>query len=417
VVEHVTITRLGARADGIAEAADGPVFVPYTLPGETVAIERDDKRAHLLEVLSPSPDRVEPFCPYFGTCGGCATQHIENDVYRSWKKGVVDHTLAQARIDVASEQLIDAHGDGRRRLTLHVRFPDEGMRVGYMAARSHHVVDIDECPIAVPSLRREAPRVARAIGHHLRRSQKPLDVQITQTTTGLDVDVRGHGPVEGNRRIELIALAETLDLARLAIHGDVVVERRQPLIQMGDAKAIPPAGSFLQATARGEETLSELVTSACTRSKRVADLFSGCGPFALRIARSAEVHAVEMDKPSIAALDKAARATPGLRRVSSEARDLFRRPLLMPELDTFDTIVMDPPRAGAEAQARQIAVSKVPLVISVSCDPATFARDATILIQAGFTLDRVVAVDQFKYSPHVELVGVLTRPFKKKRRL
>jgi 23S rRNA (uracil1939-C5)-methyltransferase len=228
--------------------------------------------------------------------------------------------------------------------------------------------------------------------------------------------VRGHGPLKDKDRLSLIDLAARLDLARLSIHGDVIVERRPPAISMGKASVVPPAGSFLQATRLGEETLAGLVTEACRGAKRVADLFSGVGPFALRLAERSEVHAVETEKGAIAALDKAFRATPGLRRVSSEARDLFRRPLLTPELNAFDAVVLDPPRAGAEAQAKQLALSKVPLVVSVSCDAATFARDAAILMGAGYRLERVVPVDQFKHTPHLEVVGILRREAQKKRR-
>lgn len=416
MAEQVTITRLGAKADGIAEGTSGPIFVPYALPGETVTIERDDGRAHLVDVVTASPERETPFCPYYSACGGCATQHMRHGFYQSWKRDVVAHTLRQARIEAPLDPLIDAHGEGRRRVTLHVRFPDRAMHVGFMASRSHKVIEIEHCPIVVPALERQAPIVARALGEHLKAARKPLDIQITAAETGLDVDVRGHGPLKDQDRLSLIDLAARLDLARLSIHGDVVVERRPPAIPMGRAAVVPPAGSFLQATRLGEETLAGIAVEACSRAKRVADLFSGCGPFALRLAEKSEVHAVESDKGAVAALDKAARATPGLRRVTSEARDLFRRPLLTPELNAFDAVVIDPPRAGAEAQAKQLAVSKVPLVVSVSCDPATFARDAAILMSGGYRLERVVPVDQFKHSPHVEVVGILRRDVAKKRR-
>ena len=415
MAEQVTIKRLGAKADGIAEGASGPVFVPKVLPGETVTIERDGSHAHLVSVDAPSPQRETPFCPYFDACGGCATQHMKHGFYQAWKQETLVHTLHQARIEAPVEPLIDAHGDGRRRVTLHVRYPDR-MHVGYMAARSHQIVEIAFCPIAEPLLKEQAPGIARAIGEHLKSARKPLDVQITTTQTGFDVDVRGHGPLKDKDRLSLIDLAARLDLSRLSIHGDVIVERRPPAIPMGRSAVVPPAGSFLQATRLGEETLAGLVTGACERAKRVADLFAGSGPFSLRLAEKAEVHAVEYDQGSMAALDKAFRATPGLRRVSTEARDLFRRPLLTPELNAFDAVVLDPPRAGAEAQAKQLAVSKVPLVVSVSCDAATFARDAAILIAGGYRLERVTPVDQFKHSPHLEVVGILRKDVVKKRR-
>ena len=415
MAEQVTIRRIGAKADGIAEGASGPIFVPKVLPGETVTIDRDGSHAHLVSIDAPSPQRETPFCPYFDACGGCATQHMKHGFYQAWKQETLVHTLRQARIEAPVEPLIDAHGDGRRRVTLHVRYPDR-MHVGYMAARSHQIVEIAFCPIAEPALKEQAPGIARAIGEHLKSARKPLDVQITTTQTGFDVDVRGHGPLKDKDRLSLIDLAARLDLSRLSIHGDVIVERRPPAIPMGRSAVVPPAGSFLQATRLGEETLAGLVTGACERARRVADLFAGSGPFSLRLAEKAEVHAVEYDQGSTAALDKAFRATPGLRRISTEARDLFRRPLLTPELNAFDAVVLDPPRAGAEAQAKQLALSKVPLVVSVSCDAATFARDAAILIAGGYRLERVTPVDQFKHSPHLEVVGILRKDVVKKRR-
>jgi len=416
VAEQVIIRRLGAKADGIADTSSGPVFVPKVLPEETVTIERDGSHARLVGVDVPSPERETPFCPYFDACGGCATQHMKHGFYQAWKQETLIHTLRQARIEAPVEPLIDAHGEGRRRVTLHVRFPDRAMHVGFMAPRSHQIVEIAFCPITEPALKDQAPAIARAIGEHLKGPRKPLDIQITTTQTGFDVDVRGYGPLKDPDRLRLIDLAASLDLSRLSIHGDVIVERRPPAIVMGRAAVVPPAGSFLQATKLGEDVLAGLVTEACARAKRVADLFAGAGPFALRLAEKADVHAVEFDKGAMTALDKAARATPGLRRVTTEARDLFRRPLLTPELNAFDAVVLDPPRAGAEAQAKQLAVSKVPLVVSVSCDAATFARDAAILMATGYRLERVIPVDQFKHSPHLEVVGILRRDVAKKRR-
>jgi 23S rRNA (uracil1939-C5)-methyltransferase len=407
------IERLGAKGDGVAE--DG-TYVPGALPGETVRVERDGQRAALVEIITPSPEREQPFCPYFPACGGCATQHMAHGLYQGWKRDIVAGALRQARIDTEVAPLVDAHGEGRRRVTLHARFQDGRLRVGYMALRSHEVVEIEFDPIAEPALCRQAPRVARALAEQLARSKKPLDIQVTATTGGLDVDLRGHGPLRDAERVQLIPLAADLDLARLSLHGEVLVKRRPPGISMGPALVVPPPGSFLQATRAGEETLSALVVEACRGAKRVGDLFAGSGPFGLRIAEFAEVHAVEGDKGAVAALDKAARGTPGLRRVTSEVRDLFRRPLLAPELDRYDAVVLDPPRAGAEAQMQQLAASKVPVVASVSCDPGSFARDTGILIGAGYRLERVVPVDQFKHSPHVELVGVLRRETKKRRR-
>jgi 23S rRNA (uracil1939-C5)-methyltransferase len=406
VAERIRIEALGARGDGVGP---GPTYVPYALPGETAIVEREGARARLVGLEDPSPDRIEPFCPYFNRCGGCVTQHIASDAYAAWKRDLVVDALRRARIEAEVAPLVDAHGEGRRRLTFHGRQTPEGTAVGFMALRTHDLVAIGHCPIGAPALL-AAPETALALAQRMARSRKPLDLQVTATDNGLDVDIRGHGEASPKLRQALVAAADELDLARLSLHGDRIVERRPPTLAMGRATVLPPPGGFLQATRLGEEVLAGLVVEACRGAKRVADLFAGCGPFALRLAETAEVQAVEQDKAALLALDRAARGTPGLRRVHVEPRDLFRRPLLTPELDRFEAVVLDPPRAGAEAQARQLAASRVRTVASVSCDPGTFARDAALLIAGGYVLERVVPVDQFRHSAHVELVGVFRRP-------
>jgi 23S rRNA (uracil1939-C5)-methyltransferase len=238
---------------------------------------------------------------------------------------------------------------------------------------------------------------------------KPLDIQLTTSEAGLDVDIRGYGSLGDKLRLALTQLAERLDLARLSNHGEIVVERCPPLQRMGRALVAPPPGGFLQATALGEETLAGLVMAALPRAKRAADLFAGCGPFSFRLAERMQVLAVESDKAAMLALVRGAGATQGLKPVATETRDLFRRPLLEHELNAFDVVVLDPPRAGAEAQAKRLAASKVRNVIYVSCDAGSFARDAATLVAGGYALEAVTPVDQFRYSAHVELVGVFRR--------
>lgn len=406
--ERVDVQSLGARGDGVAPWRDGPVYIPFALPGEVIEIERTGSRGRVVRIETASRDRVEPFCPYFETCGGCVAQHIGPELYASWKRGIVASALEKVGVAAALDPLIDAHGEGRRRITLHGRFNEGRARMGYMAPRSHDLVEIAFCPIAEPGLK-DAPRIALTLAEPLAAAGKPLDLQVTAMETGLDIDIRGHGPLGERERQALVAKAAACDLARLSLHGEVVVERRAPLTTMGRAQVLPPPGGFLQATKAGEETLARLVLDASQDSRRVADLFAGCGPFALRLAETREVHAVDGDHASLAALDRAARRTPGLRRITTEARDLFRRPLLVPELGRFEAVVLDPPRAGAEAQMRQLASSRVPLIVSVSCEAGTFARDAATLVAGGYRLERVTPVDQFKYSPHIEIVGVFRR--------
>lgn len=432
----LTINRLGARGDGIADTPEGPIYVSYALPGEVVRVSisapdphtgraarsstgRAEARATLIAIETPSAQRQTPECALYTRCGGCTTQHMEETTYREWKRESVVTALTRAGINTPVEALIDAHGTGRRRVTFHGRRKNDEDAIGFMAARTHALVPVDHCPVLDPDLAR-APQVALDLAKLLLPKGKPLDIQVTATDAGLDVDIRGHGPAgEALRRI-LTGAAERLDLARLSLHGDRIVERHAATIAMGRGRVTPPPGGFLQSTALGEETLARLVMEACaaasTRIRRTADLFAGCGPFALRLAEIAEVHAVESGAAALAALDRAFRAAPGLRRITTEERDLFRRPLLPMELNQYDALVFDPPRAGAEAQSHEIAKSKVPLVIAVSCDVGTFARDAKILIEGGYTPQRITPVDQFRHSSHVETVGVFTRAETKKRR-
>ncbi|MGY2047225.1 class I SAM-dependent RNA methyltransferase [Methylobacterium sp. JK268] len=412
----VEIRRLGARGDGIA--ADG-LLVAGALPGETVRVRPEETRggpprARLDAVLTPSPDRVAPFCPYFGACGGCAIQHLAPEPYAAWKRDLVVTALGRAGIEADVAPLRDAHGAGRRRATFHVRRIEGAAEAGFMAARSRALVPIDHCPITEAALHR-GPDAARALARPLGGGGKPLDVQVTATAGGLDVDLRGHGPADGRARQALVALAGDLDLARLSLHGEVLLVRQPPVIPVGRAVLVPPPGGFLQATRAGEVLLGDLVVAGVGTAKRVADLFSGAGAFSLRLAEARAVHAVEGDEAALAALDRAARGATGLRAVTTERRDLFRRPLLAPELDRFDAVVFDPPRAGAEAQAARLAESKVPVVVGVSCDAGTFARDAALLIAGGYRLEEVVPIDQFRHSPHVEVVGVFRREGKRRR--
>jgi 23S rRNA (uracil1939-C5)-methyltransferase len=395
---EVTIEALGQHGDGVAEIAGERVFVPFTLPGERVEIVRDGDRGTLLRILEPSSSRAEPICRYFGVCGGCALQHLGRDAYAAFKRDLVTSALEHAGVIAEVEALVDATGLGRRRATLHLR---KGA-AGYMRAKSHEVLDIDACPILVPVLSKNAPRIARA----LQKLAGDSDVAFTATDTGLDLSVKSERKL---RPVQLAEFAQAHKLARLTFNGDTVFMARPPVVKMGRSTVEIPPASFLQATEAAEATLARLVVEGVGKAKAVADLFSGAGPFTLRLTENARVYAADSDKPAIAALQKAVNHTQGLKPVEAKSRDLFRDPLAPVELDRFDAVVFDPPRAGAEAQSRELARSKVKTVVAVSCEPKTFARDAGILIAGGYTLERVVPVDQFAWSTHVEVVGVFRR--------
>ena len=412
MVERLQIARLGRRGDGIADTSAGAIYVPYVLPGETAEVDAwpgHPDRRRLLRVEAASPQRIAPICPHFGVCGGCALQHWETTRYRAWKRGLVVEALAWAELDVAVDDVIDAHGEGRRRAVFHARRGGRDvLEVGFAALRTHQLVAIDRCPILAPSLD-GAVAAAWALAEALEPARKPLDIQVTASEAGLDVDVRGSGPLPALRAAELAQVAERLRLARLTRHGELIAQRAIPTLVIGRARVALPPGCFLQATAAGEAALAMLVAERCGDAQRIADLFAGVGPFALRLAERTRVTAIDSDGGAIAALKHGADTTTGLKPVETETRDLFRRPLLAAELKRYDCVLFDPPRQGAEAQARALAASAVPVVIAVSCNPMTFARDARILVDGGYRLTRVTPVDQFRYSFHVELVARFER--------
>ena len=353
----------------------------------------------MVQTALPEPeDRADPFCPYFGTCGGCTLQHFGPASYMALKQNLVESALRYSHVAAEVAPLIEAHGDGRRRATLHAR----GKAVGYMQARSHDLLDIAECPILVPALQKRAVTLTRPIA----ATVGDCDVALTATDTGLDVAVKTERKFNSER---LTILAQRSDLARLSINGNVVIESRAPTVKMGKATVEIPIGSFLQATEMAEQTLARLVREGVGNAKSVADLFCGMGPFTLRLAETAKVYAADADKPALAALQKAVKHTQGLKPITTAVRDLFREPLVPVELKPYDAVVFDPPRAGAEAQARELAKSAVKTVVAVSCDPRTFARDAAILVAGGYRLESVTPVDQFAWSMHVEMVGVFRR--------
>lgn len=397
---RLKLTEMGRHGEVMGEFDGRPVYVPYALPGEVVEADISGSHALLRDIVTPSTERIEAFCPHFTRCGGCQIQQWQSDAYRLWKRGLVVTALKNQGITAEVEPLIDAQGEGRRRATLHVRRTTEGVIAGFNAARSHDIHPLDHCPILVPAL---APAfdIARRIGALI----GDCDVAFTASETGLDVDVT----TKRKPTPALAALVETEKLARLSVNREPLVTRIPPEIAAGTASIRLPAGSFLQATRAGEATLAMLVIENLGKAKYVADLFCGVGVFALRLAGKVRAFAVDSDRSAIAALTEATRKASGLKPVEAKARDLFREPLVTRELKDFDVVIFDPPRAGAEAQARQLAKSTVKTVIAVSCDPASFARDARLLIEGGYRLTRVTPVDQFAFTAHVETVALFRR--------
>ena len=392
---QIIAERMGRQGDGLASLDGRPLHLPKVLPSEIVEVE-DGK---VTRVLSASTDRIEAFCPKFENCGGCTLQHWREEPYVQWKRSLLEKALEAKGLYPAIEPLIDAHGDGRRRVSLHVRQAGQWV-AGFMEQKSHKLCALETCPVLEPALR-HAPLIAASFGPLLGN----CDVGVTLADNGLDVAVKAERKAVLRRIEPLQELFNRWRLLRLAINGEELMAAAQPFVTMGKARVQLPVQSFLQATRVGEETLARLVKEGLGKCKSVADLFCGVGPFALGLAESRAVHGFDSDKNAIAQLNNAVRYTQGLKPVSAEARDLFRTPLVVSELNAFDGIVLDPPRAGTEAQAKMIAQSKVKRVVYAACDVQTFARDATILAEGGYRLEKVFPVDQFKWTAHLEMAG------------
>ena len=401
------IVRLGHRGDG--ETAEG-LYVPFTVPGDIVAAEVVGERTRLAEVLSPGPTRTRPPCKHFGTCGGCALQHVEPVAYREWKREQVIHALAQRGIEnVEIADLVTFEPRTRRRAVFTGRIVHDAVMIGFQERGTHFIVDLEECHVVHPQLMAVlAPLRQLLIG--ILPDQGRAEIDVLRTDSGIDMTLGlPRVEIDGPSRIKLAGLAAKLELARLTVNGELIAQAHAPTIRWAGVDVTPPPGSFLQAVPEAESTLQELAVKGVGSAKRVADLFCGAGAFTLALARKAAVAAYDSEKDSIAALTAALRNAQGLKPITAERRDLFRRPLLASELNAFDAVVIDPPRAGAKAQCEQLAASKVQRIVSISCGPATFARDARILIDGGYTLEKVTPIDQFLWSAHIELSALFVR--------
>mgnify|MGYP001282087759 CR=1 FL=1 len=406
----VTIDRLGHLGHGIAaNPGSGPIYVPGTLPGEVVEGTPDGDRLLDPKIITPSVSRVKPPCRHARACGGCQLQHASDAFVAGWKQEVVQNALAGQGLTADFLPLVTSPPNSRRRATLSARRTKSGVLIGFHARASDTIAEIPDCQLLHPGILAAFPGLQALVLAGGSRTME-LSLQVTLTRGGPDVVVTGGKPLDAALRMDLARLVETHGFSRLTWDNETIALRDRPALTMGQASVVPPAGAFLQATAEGEAALLTAVRHALGPQKRVVDLFSGVGTFTLPLAEAMEVHAVEGDAAMTRALDLAARTTPNLHRISTETRDLFRRPLEPDELLTFTGAVIDPPRAGAEAQTATLATSKIPVIAAVSCNPVTFARDARALAAAGYRLDWVQVVDQFRWSTHVELVARFFRP-------
>lgn len=417
----VTIETLGGRGDGVASLEGHPVFVPMTLPGDRVRVRLSAEKAggwrgEALELLDEGPGRVEPVCRHFGPCGGCQLQHLSEDIYGSWKEGMLTQALTRAGVQPGRMEAVrQVPPRTRRRALLAVRSSGAGVELGFRERFSHRIVSMKECHVLTPGLFDLCQRLKKYL-HPFLKKDGTADLHVAELDNGFDVLLSGVEVPDLQAR-EVFAdpqvLPEILRFAwNEASNGPVepVVQRSAPELRFGDVTVHPPPGAFLQPTVEGERLLVEAVMQGLpTAPDSLLDLFSGCGTFTFPLSRRAPVRAVEGEEAALSALQSAAHHSGLAGRVEAEQRDLFRQPLRPEELKGFDVVVFDPPRSGAREQAAHLADSLVPCVIGVSCNPATFARDAAQLVRGGYRLESVVPIDQFLWAAHLEVVGIFRR--------
>jgi 23S rRNA (uracil1939-C5)-methyltransferase len=401
------IVRLSHQGDGETGAG---VFVPFTAPGDRVRLDVEGRQGRLIELVEPGPDRIAPVCAHFGDCGGCALQHIAAPALAAWKRDLIAQALQRQGVPFgALAPTMTVPPRSRRRAELHARKTAQGVKLGFMARGAHVVADVRMCEILAPPLMDLVPALRQELDGLL-PPHKTAAVAMLASRTGVDLALGLPDPVlDARARQALVEMAQRLDLTRLSVGGEPVVQRREPIVSLAGVAVLAPVEGFFQAAEEAERALQSFALEAAGWAKSALDLFAGSGTFTFALAAHMPVTAIEQDNEAVSALSAAAKRAKGLRPVQTERRDLFRRPLLPMDLDLYDVAVIDPPRAGARAQCAELARSKLPVIIMASCNPATFARDAAALVQGGYALERILPVDQFRWAPHVELIARFVR--------
>ncbi|MEO8559133.1 MAG: TRAM domain-containing protein [Rhodospirillales bacterium] len=412
MIATIEIEKLGAKGDGIATIEGKPVYVPFVLPGEIVRIEIGQRRgeglaANLIAIESPSPERVTPPCRHFGVCGGCAGQHMENHFYRRWKTRLIEEALQRRGLnDIPMAPLVITPSQARRRASFTAHKTRDGVTLGFHARASHRLIDLQECPVMLPAIERLLSPLRSLLQTTIFSATQ---IVVNATDSGLDVAIQARQPLDLKRRQLLADFTAAQDLARVSWDGEPVATRRTPLLRLGALTVEVPPAAFLQASVEGETAMREAIAQWTSRAKSLADLYGGIGTLSLPFVPERRVHLVEGDAAAVAAAMKSAKQPVARSRLTVEQRDLARQPLAPDALNKFDAVLFDPPRAGAAEQAEQLARSDVSVVIAVSCDPATFARDARRLVDGGYRLEQIVPIDQFLWSSHIELVAHFTK--------
>jgi len=417
--DGATIVAMGAQGHGVALIGGRKVYIPFTLPGETISAPIAGTNGDAIAIDSPSPDRISPICRHFGVCGGCSLQHWREAPYAEWKADLVRSALTREGLAAPIEPLRQYPVASRRRATLTASKESGQVRLGFNAARSHDLVDLVECPILLPQIASALPHVKAALADTL-PNRAEAKVHLTAAENGVDCSIEAP-KLTAQRVSQLSQTFSTAGIIRTFWNGGIVFLTAAPFVLAGGVKVMLPQGAFLQAIEACEHDMAAFVGEALAEAKAskgpVCDLFAGLGAFTFACAKHAAVTAFEENADAGAALNDAAKGASGIKPVKAVRRDLFRNPVGPMELNAYSAAIADPPREGAEAQSRALAASKIGLVVMLSCNPVTFARDAAILVAGGFSLARLAAFDQFRFSPHVEIAAAFVRAGSKKGRL
>ena len=409
MTEILVIDTLGHQGDGVVQAANGRIFVPFALAGERVETAKSSGHRKIVEIIETSDDRIEPVCQHFGTCGGCQVQHLGHAPYIAWKRQLVVDALGSADINVPVAPVMSFPYDRRRRVVFSATHTSSDMLLGFVQKSTHNVVAISECPVITDAISSTLEVIKRVIRPIL-PAKGTTSIHVLDSDNGLDIYLETQGKLAEKPRQSAIRIALAENIARLSFGDETLIETRRPKLTMGTAEVCVPPGLFVQAVSSAEQAMAKLVSDHLKSCKQVADLYCGAGTFALRLAENSTVMACESNQSAINALDEAWRNTGGkLKLIRTEKRDLHARPVMAEELKKIQGVVFDPPRAGAQPQVQQLARSKVKKIAAVSCNPSSLAQDLKVLIASGFKIKSIHPIDQFVYTPHIEVVALLER--------
>ena len=398
---ELTIERLGHLGDGLAA---GPIFVDRALPGEVVSGELLGDRLQDTRIVTPSEHRITPQCSAFKRCGGCALHHAHPDFVAQWKQEVVVRALVAQGITAKIQAIHTSPENSRRRAKLTGRRTKKHATVGFFGKASETIQPIEPCRVLVPEILDIIPALEQFTAQFGSRKGQ-LGFWVLVSERGIDVSVEGLGHLADADFGLFAQWAGSNGLARLSVGHEIICQHQAPQMTFGKVEITPPPRAFMQATEAGERALQAAVARALAGADRIIDLFSGAGTLGLPLADVATLQCFENDAALLEALAHGVRHTQGIKTVTTSTRDLFRNPIDHTDLKPFNAAIIDPPRAGAEQQVGQLARSDLRDIAMVSCNPVSFARDAALLCNGDYSIKWIEVVDQFRWSPHIEIVA------------